>query len=127
MSLKPDYGLRQLNDGIRPSVDQNFYDVPLYSISIIAEGQYSTTVNMPYAGELLALSLDFDDLAMAQIMAQAPEEMYQRVRSELGRDPATSRTIELGTGVTFSVRARLGQLQSAPGEQFVPLVVQEVL
>ena len=127
MSLKPDYGLRQLTDGINPSADHCFYDVPLHHLSIICEGQYSTIVNFPYRGELHSLSLDFDDSAVAQILAQAPEAIYQLVISELGRDPATPRTIELSAGTTFSVRARLGQLQHAPGEQFVPLVVQEVL
>ena len=127
MSLKPDYGLRQLTDGISPSVDQFFYDIPLHHLSIIDEGQYSTIVNFPYDGELHALSLDFDDLSIAQILAQAPEAIYQQFRGELSRDPATSRTIELPSGVTFSVRARLGQIQQVPGEQFVPLVVQEVV
>ncbi len=127
MSLKPDYGLRQLRDGISSSVVQSFYDIPLNHLSIIGEGQYSTIVNFPYDGELHALSLDFDDASMAQILSHAPEAIYQQVRGEIGRDPETPRTIELPAGVTFSVRARLGQIQQTPGEQFVPLVVQEVV
>lgn len=127
MSLKPDYGLRQLKDGISPSVDHCFYDIPLHHISILGEGQYSTIVNFPYNGEPHALSLDFDDASLAQVLAQAPEAIYQKFRGELSRDPSTPRTIELSAGATFSVRARLGQLQQVPGEQFVPLVVQEVL
>ncbi len=127
MSLKPDYGNRQLRKGVSPSVDQFFYDVPLYHLSISSEGEYSTLVELPYEGELHALSLDFDDAAMAQIMALAPDAVYQRVRSEIQRDPSTPRTVELPSGTTFSVRARLGKLQTTPSESFVPLVVQEVL
>lgn len=127
MPIKPDYGLRQVRDGLSSSVEQCFYDVSSYSISILAEGQYSTTVEVLYKGEVHALSLDFDDLAMALIMARVPESAFQRVKSEIERDPSSPRLIDLGAGATFSVRARLGRPQSAKGEQFVPLVVQEVL
>ena len=127
MSVKPDYGLRQLADGTSSSVDHFFYDIPLHHLSIIAEGQYSTIINLPFNGELHALSLDFDDLSIALILAPAPDAIYQQVRSELSLDPATPRTIELPAGVTFSVRARLGQIQQVPGETFVPLIVQEVV
>ncbi len=42
MSFKPDYGLRQMNDGVSREVDQFFYDFRLWSLTVLGRGQYST-------------------------------------------------------------------------------------
>ena len=60
MSFKPDFGLRLKTDGISRDVDQYFYDFRLWSLTVLGRGQYSTGVEMPLAGELHALSLDFN-------------------------------------------------------------------
>ena len=46
MSYKPDYGLRQMNDGISQGVDLHFYDFPLRSLTVLDRGQYSTMVEI---------------------------------------------------------------------------------
>jgi hypothetical protein len=47
--------------------------------------------------------------------------------TELARDSVSARSIDLVACIIFAVRARLGCLQSAAKEQFVPLVAQEIL
>ena len=125
MSFKPDYGLRLIRDGI--SVDQYFYDFRLYSLSVLGRGQFSTMVEIPHAGELHALSLDFNQKQLEQILSKAPPRLTSFLRSELARDPDSPLTIDFEGEVSFGVRARLGQLQKVQMESFVPLVAQEIL
>src|SRR6266853_1232959 len=94
MSFKPDYyGLRLLREGVSPNVDQYFYDFCLYNLSILGLGQYSTMVDMPYTGEMHALSLDFDETHLAKILVKVPEQLRASLAGQLAADPATPRTI----------------------------------
>ncbi|MCW1712595.1 MULTISPECIES: hypothetical protein [Synergistaceae] len=127
MSFKPDYGLRQLNDGISRNVDQYFYAFKLYSLTVLGRNQFSTMVEMPIAGELHALSLDFNQSQLNQILSNASPQIASIISKELKRDPFTPRTIDFDGEVVFDVRARLGQLQKAQYESFVPLVIQEII
>lgn len=126
MSYRPDYGLRLMSDGISRDVDQVFHDFRLYSLTVLGPGQYSTMVEMPLAGELHALSLDFNQQQLDQILLKASPQIASFLRSELRADPATQRTIDFQGEVTFGVRARLGEVQKLPRESFVPLVAQEI-
>jgi hypothetical protein len=127
MSYKPDYGLRQMKDGISRDADQYFYDFRLYSLTVLDCGEYSTTVAMPLAGEVHALSLDFVQGQLDQILSIAPPHIATLLQEELTCDPSTPRTIDFQGEVVFGVRARLGILQKAQYESFVPLVAQEIL
>jgi hypothetical protein len=126
MGLKPDYGLRLMREGWSPDADQYFYAFRLFSLSVIDKGQYSTMVEKPYSGEMHALSLDFNHTQLEQILANANHDIAASLRTELARDPSSPRSIDFNGYVEFGVRARLGQLQTAAKEQFVPLVAQEI-
>lgn len=126
MSFKPDYGLRLLREGISPNVDHYFYDFRLYSLSVLGPRRYSTMVELPYAGEMHALSLDFDDTHLAIILSKAPEQLRAFLTAQLTADPATPRTIHFEGEVSFRVRARLGKIQTVERERFVPLVAHEI-
>jgi hypothetical protein len=39
--MKPDYGLRLLQDGVASNVDLVFYDFTVFSITVLGHGQYS--------------------------------------------------------------------------------------
>ena len=114
-----------MRDGI--SVDQYFYDFPLFSLTVLDRGQYSTTVELPYEGQLHALSLDFNQEQLGQILSKAPPRLAAFLRAELEHDQDSPRTIDFEGEVSFAVRARLGQLQKVQRESFVPLVAQEIL
>jgi hypothetical protein len=127
MSFKPDYGLRQMNDGVSRNVDQYFYDFRLYSLTVLGLGQYSTMVEIPFSGELHALSLDFNQKQLDQILSKAPPQISAFIGKELTRDPYSPRTLDFEGQVVFGVRARLGEIQKVQRESFVPLIVQEII
>ncbi|MGD9848058.1 MAG: hypothetical protein AB7T15_03110 [Desulfuromonas sp.] len=127
MDFKPDYGLRLLCDGVSPETDHFFYSFPLFSVTVLGRGQYSTMVEDYIGSELHALSLDFNQEQLEQILAKGESNMVQWLRDDLDADPTSQRTIELAGVITFGVRARLGTLQKGAYESFVPLVVQEIL
>ena len=127
MSFKPDYGLRLLSQGYGQHVGHNFYDCRLLSLTVLGAGQYSTTVDCPLVGEMHALSLDFTGQQLDQILSKAQPKLTDYIRKEIARDPSTPRTIDFAGDVPFAVRARLGGVQQAEYETFVPLVAQEIL
>jgi hypothetical protein len=83
-------------------------------------------VNFPSDGKY-ALSLDFNQQQLEQILAAAPPEIANLIRSKLSQDPSTCRTIDFPGEVTFAVRARLGPIQTTAKESIVPLIAQEIL
>lgn len=127
MGFKPDYGLRLLREGVTPATDLFFYEFHLFSISVLQHGDYSTTVQTLYDGQMHALSLDFNQVQLEAILARANPSVAAFVWAELSQDGVSARSIDLDACVTFAVRARLGQLQIAAKEQFVPLITQEIL
>jgi len=124
--FKPDYGLRLLREGISTSVNLFFYDFRLYSLTVLGYGQYSTTVEMPYAGEIHALSLDFDQAQLDKILSKASPQIRILIETQIAGDPINLRTIRFDGYASFGVRARLGELQKVERESFVPLVAQEI-
>jgi hypothetical protein len=127
MRVKPDYRLRLLKDGVAPGTDLFFYDFHLFSISVLGGGNYSTTVNTRYDGQMHALSLDFNQRQLEEILARADLSLAASIRAELSQDAVSIRSIDLNACVTFAVRARSGRLQTAEKEQFIPLITQEIL
>jgi len=127
MTYLPDYGLRQLEDGLRSDLDQVFHDFRLFSITVLGRGQYSTMVQMPLAGKMHALSLDFSQSHLDRILAQAEPRLAAFIRGELKRDPATPRNIDFEGFVSFAVRAHIGPVQVNGKERYAPLVAQEIL
>jgi hypothetical protein len=82
---------------------------------------------MPYANEPHALSLDFNETQLDQILAKAISELRLFIKSQLTTDPATPRAIDFNGEISFAVRARLGELQTVQKESFGPLIAQAIL
>jgi len=127
MSYKPDYGLKLLNSGVSRDVIQHFCDFRLFSLTVLCHGQYSTMVEMPLYGELHALSLDFNQKQLDEILLKAERNISQFLKNELSRDPESPRTIDFDGEVIFGVAAKLGELQKLSKESFVPFVAQEIM
>jgi hypothetical protein len=109
-----------------PTADLFFYDFQMFSLTVLGSGDYSTVSDTQYAGQWHCLSLDFNQAHLERILAKADHQLATHLRAELSRDPASPRSIEFKGHIEFGVRARLGQLQTGPHEQFVPLIAQEI-
>jgi len=126
MAYLPDYGLRLLRDGTSASADLIFHDFRLFTLDVVGPGEYTTLVQQQYEGEMHALSLDFNHEQLERILSSAEPGLAAAIRTDLARDPALPRRINFQGQVPFAVRARLGQLQTAAKEQYVPLLAQEI-
>jgi hypothetical protein len=126
MSYKPDFGIRLLNDGIKQNVNQNFNDFHMFSLTVLGAGEYSTMTEIQFDGQLYALSLDFNKTILKDILYKAPKNISNILKNEISKDPNTLRTIDFEGEVVFGVRARLGELQRAQNESFVPFVAQDI-
>ena len=74
MALKPDYGLRLKRDGYSSSIKMHFYAAAVYSLTVLSQGQYSTCVDIPYTGQLHAMSLDFGPDHLEAILSRGISE-----------------------------------------------------
>ncbi|MBN1548330.1 MAG: hypothetical protein JW902_16895 [Syntrophaceae bacterium] len=126
LSIKPDLGLRLLAEG-SSSHDDIFIDLRLHDLSRLSTGQYSTTVLMVYAGEPHALTIDFSEEQLNEILMKASPEAREQIKTRIALKTATVYSFALDEDIPFVVRACLGSIQKAALEQFVPLVVQEVI
>lgn len=126
MEFKADYGMRLAEEGVGSTVDIFFYEFRLHSLTVLGAGEYSTMVEMPYKGKVFALSLDFKQVLLEEILRRATSAVAQDIRNGIRTAPIGS-TIDFEGHVAFGVRARLGTIQSVQKEQFIPLVAHEIL
>ncbi|SFM06024.1 hypothetical protein SAMN03159423_5154 [Bradyrhizobium sp. NFR13] len=126
MGFKPDYGLRLVAEGILSTDELYFKSFHAFSVTILGDASYTTVVDATYEGALHALSLDFNRHQLDQILAKAGLWVTAPFWADFHRDPVSARSIDLKQGVVFGVRARLGQLQKAEKEAFVPLIAHEI-
>ena len=124
--FRPDYGIRLVEQGFGSKADHFFYSFRLYSLTVLSPGEFSTMVDWPYQGKVFALSLDFNQAILDDILRQAPPDTAEDIRNAI-QNARIGSTIDFNDPVSFGVRARLGKLQSAEKEQFIPLVAQEIL
>ena len=95
MALKPDYGLRLKKDGRGSSVNLYFHGFAVYNLAVLSRDRYSTCVDIPYAGQLHAMSLDFGPDHLEAILSRGSPRLRMFVKSQLVQDPATPRDIDL--------------------------------
>ena len=127
MAFKPDYGLQLQRDGIGPQVKHFFYNVPLHGFDVTGFGQFTVCLDVPYAGETHALSLDFKQEHLAAILSLLPPSIRRDILLGLERDPHTPRSVPFPDPVHCDyICATLGQIQHGPHESYVPLDIGEV-
>lgn len=83
-------------------------------------------VEIPRGGIVYALSLDFDECRLEEILKRAPANIVAEIRESLDADPNTPRRIDFEGSVSFGVKAHLGKPQQGAHEEFVPLIVDEI-
>ncbi|MDQ3398023.1 MAG: hypothetical protein M3511_09685 [Deinococcota bacterium] len=126
MSFASDFGLRLIRDGASPDMDVHIVPFELDHISIVSDELFTTISNMEFDGEPHAVSLDFGVKILEAIRVLCSDEIAQFIAGQLSANSFEGYTIELPEPVALAVTARLGKMQTAEKEQYVPLVVQSV-
>ena len=127
MAFKPDYGLRLEKDGIGRNVNHCFYRVPLHGFDVTGLGHFTICLDVPYEGETHALSLDFGNENLTEILSLVSPDVRQDISLELARDPNRPRSIHFPSPVYCDhICASLGDIQHGPYESYIPLNIIEV-
>jgi Type I restriction enzyme R protein N terminus (HSDR_N) len=122
--FKPDFGLYQWKLGINAEIEQSFIPISVPYIAKIEDGLFTTGGNIMYGKDWLAVSFDFDEERLQQLLNILPTMHSQEARNALRRQPYL---------IDFShpfpevvIQARLGKtVHSNEGEDYCPLTVEE--
>lgn len=126
MSFVPDFGMRLVRDGASRELDVHLVPFQLDHISVVDEESFTTMSNVEVYGETHAISLDFDLEILGAIMSLCPDEIAHFIATDLMNNSFAGHTSELPEPINFAVTARLGELQTADQEQYIPLLAQSV-
>jgi len=126
MSFAPDFGLRLVRDGASPETDILLVPFQLGRISVVNEELLTTVSGMDFGGEPHAVSLDFDAKILKSIKQLCPKKIARLIEGELQNSFTKGHTLMFPQPVELAVTARLGKVQKAQYEGFIPLVVQSV-
>ena len=122
----PDYGVAMLKMGMEENDTISFSPFQLTHLSPLAEGGFTTSVNVPIGEVEHALTIDISADMLGQILAYGTDETAELVLSWL-KTPPLSDTLELVDPIEFDVSLGFGEPQENDDEVYVPLVVQSVL
>ena len=124
-NFRPDYGLALIRAGVNRDLQSNFYTLHLDHISAICPGQFTTLITVILNEAEHALTLDFDEDKLNDILERAQPATVSRVRAWLSSLQDVG-TLEIPEHITFGACASLGEEQRAEKEIYVPLIIQEV-
>ena len=126
MAYKPDYGLKLLQDGVSNEVSIHFPQFVIYSITVLDYEKYSTMVEIPYDNQVYAVSIDFTQEQLQEMMKFASKNAVEQITENLDADMFTQRTIDINEPFMVDLTVSLGELQRNQYEEFVPFVIRSV-
>lgn len=124
--MKPDFGLRHLQDGYDKNVILHFYDVPFKDIGFTAPNSYTTTLNITFGDTVYAVSLDFsDDIFAFLLSCLEPSDRELLGSSLIGKTFPFMATLPLPV-VARVVTCHRGELQRGAHDEFIPFVITDI-
>ena len=78
MAYKPDYGLKLLQDGVSNEASIHFPQFVIYSITVLDYEKYSTMVEIPYDNQVYAVSIDFTQEQLQEMMKYASKNAVEQ-------------------------------------------------
>jgi hypothetical protein len=124
MSFAADFGLHLAQNGASTEMDILLAPFVLNRISVVNETLFTTISGMDFDGETYAVSLDFGAEILQGIKRLYPKKTALLIESELQDQYVKGHTLFLPKPLELAVTARLGEVQKAQYEDFIPLVVQ---
>jgi len=126
MNFAPDFGLRLVRDGASPEMDIQLVPFELDRISVVNEKLFTTISNMVFDGVPHAVSLDFDAKMLEAIKKLCPQKTAMLIENQFQNSFVKGHTLMFPRPIKLAVTARLGKIQTARHEQFIPLVIRGV-
>ena len=126
MAYAPDYGLAMLQSGFEEDATISFSPFQISHISMLSDGNFSTSVNVPIGETDHALTADFSPDTLGEILSLSSDDTVQLVFDWLKSNPVND-TLELPEPIILDITLAFGELQSNEDESYLPLIIQEVL
>lgn len=124
--MRPDHGAYLHAQRISATVSLVFYDVPIDHVSVTDTSTVTTLVNKVEKGTEYAISFDFTEEAVAQLLARAPGGTLGTLERAARGPTPRARTVEFTPPLRVQLEARVIPLQRVRGEFFAPLLVYRV-
>lgn len=124
--MKPDLGLLRLHQGCDKETVIFFYGIHFVDISFVAPDLCSVLFEYPLDEEIYAMSFDFSDDILGELLSNLPMLLQQEFISSINgkRLPFTA---ALPMQVTANVvECHLGDIQQVQNEEFVPFVITRI-
>lgn len=125
-SFKPDYGTYMRRSGYS-GIDIDFHSVPVDHITFLDEDRMSLTGNVVRDSTEYALTFDIPMRLFEEFFANAPDSLIQVLTSGLNSGHDFPVTVVFPEPYSVGLRTHLGDPVDGVFEEFVPLVVSEVL
>lgn len=120
----PDFGLALHRLGVRSESELYMLGTRLNVYARVDENIFTASANTDYAGVPHMVSFDFTHPMLNVVVSSLPDELATQFVSAMSRAPFKACA---GLAIELDLRCRLGKLVEVTGDQFAPLVVDEVL
>ena len=128
-----DYGLLLYNQtkGVEKKPQWVFMDFVVPNIARVKPNLYSVTSKTVVDGEEYAMTIDFDKDILDSMLALLPDYISKQLREVLKGEDNYPLYIDLsknpGDPISMHIRTKLGELQQGEDEDFISMIVTEVL
>lgn len=119
-----DFGNLMLSTGEK---EHNFIPFRMYHLVVVSEGSYTTTSNVGWGDEYYAVTLDFDQRILNQLLRLLPSKMSVPLQHAIEYQVKPPTKIDFPSPIDIAVKTKLGEPTGNIHENFVPFVVLEIL
>jgi hypothetical protein len=124
VDLQRDYGTHARRAGVGKDVFISFLDCPLKNLDKVRDNAFTATADHYSGGVDYLVSLDFDQRNLRKLLSFLPVRVADELREGLGRQPFQ---MALFGSIIISCHGRLRERVNGAFEDFVPIIVEDVI
>ena len=119
-----DFGNLMLSMGKK---EFSFIPFRMYHLVVVSEGCYTTTSNIGWNDEYYAVTLDFDQRILNELLRLLPSKISVPLQHAIEYQIKPPTKIDFPSPIDISVFTQLGEPTGNIHENFVPFVVVKIL
>lgn len=123
-TFAPDFGLALVRMGLERATTMVMLGVRLNLFGRVDDDLFTASANCSFGTMDHCVSFDFAASLLPKIVAGLPPELAEMFSDALGRAPFTAAA---GLAIEIDLAARLGDPTLGKSEEFVPLVIEDIL